>query len=46
MDAVLAGLKWKTLLGYIDYIIVVLFTFVKHLADVELVFEIRNFFIS
>ncbi len=38
MDATMAGLKWKTLLVYMDDIIVFLASFDQHLVDVEEVF--------
>jgi hypothetical protein len=38
MDATMAGLKWKTLLVYMDDIIVFSSTFAEHLVDLEGVF--------
>ena len=38
MDAVLAGLKWNSLLVYIDDILIFSPTFESHLKDVETVF--------
>ena len=39
MDAVLAGLKWRNLLVYMDNICVFSTSFENHLADLKLVFE-------
>ena len=39
MDAVLAGLKWRNLLVYMDDICVFSTSFENHLADLKLVFE-------
>jgi len=39
MDAVLAGLKWNSLLVYIDDILIFSPTFESHLKDVETVFD-------
>ena len=39
MDATLAGLKWKTLVVYMDDIIIFSSTFEEHINDVEDVFK-------